>query len=616
MRWVCAIAAALLVSGTAQAAVKVNASISINSTTQTVNCTDARSIVRSLPNGGQPTGQFSFTCNTSGIRYVCEPAQPINYSLPTLTIDVATGNGASPCANGSATGIIVDATIGGSQAICPAASAITYQPSNNQFSYSCGGVPSQCFPTQPTVYDLANRRITVVCGLANPSGTGTATPTTIGRGDTVLIKVTAVPGSNPISTNLQVSANLTGIDAAANQPLYDDGSHGDVTAGDKVYSFLATVGNNASNGPKSLPISISDGQARVGTTTIPVTVLAPTDPSANGISNPASIAPTGATLLTVTPVPGANPVSSGFTVQVDLSSIGGSATQTFYDDGSHGDSTPGDGVFSFFDITPFNIAPGAKSLPVTVTDAQSRTGGGTIPLTVLTPTNPAGVSLFAPDNVGATSTTVLQVWAVGGKLPNSTGLGVTVDLTAVGGNSGVALHDDGVGADVTAGDGIYSTSVNVTGLLPAKYTVPITLADTQGRANSSPITADLYVLAPGAISATGLASPNPSSPSATTLLTVTVVPPQSPAQSTGVIAQVDLTSLGGASNAAMFDDGSHGDLTAGDGVFSLSVTIPANATQGTKKLSALVLDDQFHVARTAFGIEVRGNAVFSDSFED
>ncbi len=616
MRWLCASVAALLVSSAASAAVKVNANISINSTPQTVNCTDARAIVRSLPTSGLPTGQFSFTCNTSGIRYVCEPAQPINYSLPTLTIDVATGNGASPCANGSATGIIVDATIGGSQAICPAASAITYQPSNNQFSYSCGGVPSSCFPTQPTVYDLANRRITVVCGLANPSGTGSATPTTIGRGDTVLIRVTAVPGSNPTSTNLQVSANLTGIDAASNQPLYDDGSHGDVTAGDKVFSFLATVGNNATNGAKSLPISISDGQARVGTTTIPVTVLAPTDPTANGSSSPASIAPTGTTLLTVTPVPGANPVSSGFTVQVDLSSIGGSASQPFYDDGSHGDNTPGDGVFSFFDTTPFNITPGTKSLPVTVTDAQSRTGGGNIPLTVLTPTNPVGVSLFAPDNVGTTGTTVLEVWAVGGKLPNSTGLGVTADLTLVGGNSGVALLDDGLGADVTAGDGIYSASVNVTALLPAKYTVPITVSDAQGRSNASAITADLYVLATGAMSASGIATPNPSSPSATTLLAVTVVPPQSPAQSTGVIVQVDLTSLGGASNAPMYDDGTHGDVTAGDGVFSLSATVPANATPGTKKLSVLVLDDQFHVARTAFGLEVRGNALFSDSFDD
>jgi hypothetical protein len=118
------------------------------------------------------------------------------------------------------------------------------------------------------------------------------------------------------------------------------------------------------------------------------------------------------------------------------------------------------------------------------------------------------------------------------------------------------------------------------------------------------------------MSASGQANPNPSAPSASTLLTVTVVPPQSPALSTGVITQIDLTSLGGSSATPMYDDGTHGDVTAGDGVFSLLVQVPANATTSTKKLSVLVLDDQFHVARTAFGLELRGDPVFGDNFED
>jgi len=89
------------------------------------------------------------------------------------------------------------------------------------------------------------------------------------------------------------------------------------------------------------------------------------------------------TTLVVVVTPGSNPTSTGLAVTVDLSSIGGSATQTFFDDGTNGDQVAGDNIFTFRTTIPLDTVQGPKTLPATITDAQSRTGGATIQLTVV-----------------------------------------------------------------------------------------------------------------------------------------------------------------------------------------------------------------------------------------
>src|SRR5205823_4470847 len=88
-------------------------------------------------------------------------------------------------------------------------------------------------------------------------------------------------------------------------------------------------------------------------------------------------------LLTVTVTPGTNPASTGLTVTGNLLAIGGSATQSFFDDGTNGDSTPNDNVFSF--AVTVASTPGGKSLPVTIHDTQARNGSASIALTVQAP---------------------------------------------------------------------------------------------------------------------------------------------------------------------------------------------------------------------------------------
>ncbi|MDR3763054.1 MAG: lamin tail domain-containing protein [Acidobacteriota bacterium] len=106
--------------------------------------------------------------------------------------------------------------------------------------------------------------------------------------------------------------------------------------------------------------------------------------TASGAATPSAIYAGDSTLLTGTVTPGTSPTSTGITVNADLSSIGGSSTQSFYDDGTNGDATAGNNVFSFSIAVPSSIT-GTKSIPVTVTDAQARTASTTIALTVNAP---------------------------------------------------------------------------------------------------------------------------------------------------------------------------------------------------------------------------------------
>src|SRR5207253_4309986 len=122
-----------------------------------------------------------------------------------------------------------------------------------------------------------------------------------------------------------------------------------------------------------------------------------TNPSGTGAANPNIVSPGGSTLLTVTVTPGANPTSTGLAVNGDLSSIGGSATQQFFDNGTNGDVTTGDNIFSYSATVSAGTTAGSKNIPTTITDVQSRNGSANISLTVTTPTS-------SPTGTGAANT--------------------------------------------------------------------------------------------------------------------------------------------------------------------------------------------------------------------
>jgi predicted extracellular nuclease len=146
----------------------------------------------------------------------------------------------------------------------------------------------------------------------------------------------------------------------------------------------------------------------------------PTDPTGVGSATPSSVLPGGNTVLTVAVTPGTNPESTGITVTGDLSQIGGSATQAFFDDGTNGDATAGNNVFSYGATVSAATTSGAKSLPVGIADAQARSGAATIALTVAEPPPPAieiseiqGAAHISPRNGQRVSTTGIVIGKFG-----------------------------------------------------------------------------------------------------------------------------------------------------------------------------------------------------------
>ncbi|MDT4955327.1 MAG: hypothetical protein QOJ02_3465 [Acidobacteriota bacterium] len=106
-------------------------------------------------------------------------------------------------------------------------------------------------------------------------------------------------------------------------------------------------------------------------------ILTPTNPTATGSANPATVLQGGTTVLTVSVSPGTNPTSASYIVTGDLSAIGGSSTQPF--------SNNGNSTFSFNATVAANTTTGAKSLPITVTDDQGRPASASIALNVQAP---------------------------------------------------------------------------------------------------------------------------------------------------------------------------------------------------------------------------------------
>ena len=138
-----------------------------------------------------------------------------------------------------------------------------------------------------------------------------------------------------------------------------------------------------------------------------------TDPTASGSANPSSVAAGESTLLTVNVTPGSAPPSTGLAVTGDLTTIGGSAAAAFFDDGTNGDVTAGDNIFSLQATVAGATSPGSKSLTITVTDEQARTAHTSINLTV-TPPAVQTIPIHTIQGNGSTSPLTGQVVATSG----------------------------------------------------------------------------------------------------------------------------------------------------------------------------------------------------------
>ncbi len=102
------------------------------------------------------------------------------------------------------------------------------------------------------------------------SVSASANPTTVAMGGTTLLTARVTPLA--ASTNLAVTVDLSAVGGSATQPLYDDGTHGDTTAGDNVFNLTATIGGNTA-GSVTLNFKATDGQAHSATSSTTLTVV-------------------------------------------------------------------------------------------------------------------------------------------------------------------------------------------------------------------------------------------------------------------------------------------------------------------------------------------------------
>jgi predicted extracellular nuclease len=219
-----------------------------------------------------------------------------------------------------------------------------------------------------------------------------------------------------------------------------------------------------------------------------------TNPTGIGNASPSNVLAGYASLLTVAVTPGGSPTSTGLGVTVNLSTVGGSATATFFDDGTHGDVVPNDHTFSLNYTVPETTTAGAKSLPVTITDAQSRTGTTSISLT-LTASMPT-IAIHDIQGSGSASPLV-------GQIVQTTG--IVTGIRVLGGNGLFIQTDDAeIDGDSATSEGVF---VFTSSVAPASATVGTRLA-VQGTVTefipsgdpSSPPTTELTAPAFGLIS--------------------------------------------------------------------------------------------------------------------
>jgi predicted extracellular nuclease len=191
-------------------------------------------------------------------------------------------------------------------------------------------------------------------GTTNPSGAGTATPASVIQGGTTLLTVLVTPGANPTSTGIVVSGDLSSIGGSATEPFFDDGTNGDVTAGNNTFSFSTVVTVTTTPGTKSLPISISDAQGRSGSATITLVVTtAPLNLSIHDIQGNGDISPVAGRLVSTTGIV-TGVKSNGFFIQNS-------------DNATDADPNTSEGVFVFTSSRPTALATVGNLVQVTGT---------------------------------------------------------------------------------------------------------------------------------------------------------------------------------------------------------------------------------------------------------
>ena len=180
------------------------------------------------------------------------------------------------------------------------------------------------------------------------------------------------------------SADLLNIGASSNIPLYDDGNHGDTAAGDNVYGSVLITITSVATDQFDYTVTAHDVGGNVATLigTIAIDNTPPLVTQVTSIyKNPNWWAADGDLVRFTASVSDPGKVGGVMAVRLDATLIGGSNSIIMRDDGTNGDVTAGDGIFTS-DQVPVStgLSTGIKTVTVNAIDiaANLASGAGSI----------------------------------------------------------------------------------------------------------------------------------------------------------------------------------------------------------------------------------------------
>ena len=118
-----------------------------------------------------------------------------------------------------------------------------------------------------------------------PAIVATASPHDQAPGGDFLLTAAVTGGTHPNSTGLGVVCDLSWAGLGASTVLFDDGTQGDVTAGDLTFSRTVTVPSDAAPGERLGTCTVSDDQSRNAQAPYTVNVLGASEDAAPAISS-------------------------------------------------------------------------------------------------------------------------------------------------------------------------------------------------------------------------------------------------------------------------------------------------------------------------------------------
>lgn len=388
-----------------------------------------------------------------------------------------------------------------------------------------------------------------VLSSTDPSGAGTANPSSVLPGASTLLTVNVTPGTNPNSTGLAVTADLSSIGGSASQAFSGSGN---------TFTFTATVANATTPGLKSLPFTITDTQLRSGSGSISLTVLTPPPPNDVVISQVFGGGGNSGSVLRNDFIELIN--HSGSPVNLN-----GWSVQAFV--------TPTSGTphWEMTTLPSFTLQPGQYFLI-----QEAAQGGGTedLPLADAVGTIP----------VSSTTTRVAllnNATLITATCPSS---GV-IDLVGYGAapcfeTSPAPAEPDNVTAVLRRNQGCFDTDNNANDFV---------LGEPNPRNSSSPFHGCT------GLSAYGSANPSTVLQGESSTLSVYVAPAQNP-PSTGITVTADLSAIGGSPSQPF--------INSGNNIFTANATVPSNTTPGMKSFPVSVSDSQPRTATTNIVLSV------------